>query len=201
MRADTILIKNLFFVPTIFLIIFLEASCKKDNKQSQTNYFWGDSTMAKSDYFNSIKGENGYDILKQQNELYSKKIIPGNKDLGVIRKGKLTINLVAKKTENKDVNVMLYTIMNDKKMDSIQFYRYSENIRYPADQYFCLSYFDDKTNKIWQTKYFTFDKEKLLEIAALKEAIILPNGTIKENNLHFLDESLEEEIQKHHLSY
>lgn len=200
--------KNILFFCAVFLLFFLGISCKKNGisekgNDKNTHYFLGDSTMAQSDYFKLIAGENGYTILKKQSKLYQQKYFDSPKDnLPEITKGKLTIKLV--KINSKDqcnTKILLYTFFDRKKIDSLQFYRSCNNVRYTSDKYTCLSYFDEKTNTIRQVRYFSYDKDQQWDIAVSEQSTILPDGKIKSDSLFHLDELLDLEMDKHHLYY
>lgn len=191
----------------IIVLILLGISCKKNEVPEKitnlTDYFFGDSTMAQSDYFKLIIGENGYNILKKQSDLYRQKYFDSEKDnLPNVKKGNLTIKLIkGNPLDKNNPRILLYTFVDNKKVDSLQFYRSSNNIRYSSDVYTCLSYFDEKTNKIWQARFFSYDKDKQWDIASYKQSTILSDGKIKNDSLYYLDESLEVEMEKHNLYY
>jgi len=201
------IVQNSLFFFVFFLWVLFSISCKKNHllnriNDKKTHYFFGDSTMSQSNYFNLVTGENGYTILKKQNKLYQQKYFDSEKgNLPEIKKGNLTIRLLKMKSSDKNSKVILYTFKDDKKIDSLQFYRSSDNIRYPSDVYTCLSHFDIKTNKIRQVRYFSYDKDRQWDIVSYKQSTILPNGNIKKDSLYYLDESLEVEMEKHHLYY
>ncbi|WP_172426973.1 hypothetical protein, partial [Flavobacterium sp. ACN2] len=87
----------------------------------------------------------------------------------------------------------LYTLLNDKKKDSIEFYRSTVDKEIP--NYTCLSYLDVKNNKIWQLKYFATDTEIILYM----NNDVKKDGSIKRDSLYFLDESKEAKMDTYKL--
>lgn len=98
-----------------------------------------------------------------------------------------------------NLKINLFTFKDGKKIDSIEFYRNISNIG--RGLYNCLSYFDKKTNKIWQIKYFYFNEGNSVDIISYKEISISSDGTIQSDLLHYLDESLDVEMEKLNLYY
>ncbi|SIQ59464.1 MULTISPECIES: hypothetical protein [unclassified Chryseobacterium] len=100
----------------------------------------------------------------------------------------------------KDYKFVLYTLVNKEKIDSIQFYRKVNNVRYKSDRYTCLSYLDLKNKKIWQITYFSSNKS--FDIISYSTSKINKNGTItKFDSIPYLDEALETELNNNKVYY
>lgn len=191
------------------LIIILSIGCKQIKNtsfktESQSHiHFLGDSILAGLNYFSSLKNGKGDLVLKKQNAEYlSKYSLTENNEFYLHLKNNLSIKLVKeKRTDRNIVKVNLFTYVNDKKTDSTQFYRNISGDGF--GNYNCLSYFNAKTNKIWQIKYFPLNtlRGNSAGIVSYTESSISADGTIKSDSLHYLDESLDVEMQNYNLYY
>lgn len=201
--------KKIYSSSALLLIILVSVCCKKtvDNSSKNAghnkNYFSGDSIIASPNYFNSLKNKKGDLVLKQQNDEYLKKYtLSENNESYFPLKDNVFIKLVKEKqTDRSIIKVNLFTYVNNKKTDSIQFYRNISGDGF--GNYNCLSYFNTKTNKIWQIKYFPLNplRGNSAGIVSYTENSISADGTIKSDSLHYLDESLDVEMEKYNLYY
>lgn len=163
------------------------------NKQSYNNFF-GDSTigLGKEKYFKSITKQDGSSVLEKQNNLYKSRFSSFEKSNVINAKYQLVKQILKSKN---DYRIILYTLLNDKKKDSIEFYRSTVDKEIP--NYTCLSYLDVKNNKIWQLKYFATDTEIILYM----NNDVKKDGSIKRDSLYFLDESQDVKMDKYNLYY
>lgn len=163
------------------------------NKQSYNNFF-GDSTigLGKEKYFKSITKQDGSSVLEKQNNLYKSRFSSFEKSNVINAKYQLVKQILKSKN---DYRIILYTLLNDKKKDSIEFYRRTVDKEIP--NYTCLSYLDVKNNKIWQLKYFATDTEIILYM----NNDVKKDGSIKRDSLYFLDESQDVKMDKYNLYY
>jgi hypothetical protein len=198
---------KLYYLFSTFLIIFSGVCCKQNKSNiSQTNtltkdLFWGDSMLAKKSYFKAITFEKEFSILEKQNKKYLREFSYFNKNnLKSTNLNNVLLKLVKENSNNiKEVKVNLYTYKNGKKTDSLDFYR---NIsRDDFGRYNCMSYFDQKHHKIWQIKYFPSIGKEPSNIISYSESTINSNGKIKLDSLHYIDESLDVEMDKYNLYY
>ncbi|MCS4302308.1 MULTISPECIES: hypothetical protein [unclassified Chryseobacterium] len=201
--------KKIYSSSALLLMILVSVCCKKTvdnlskNAGHNKNYFSGDSILASPNYFNSLKNKKGDMVLQQQNEEYLKKYtLSENNESYFPLKDNVSIKLVKEKQIDRSIiKVNLFTYVNNKKTDSIQFYRNISGEGF--GNYNCLSYFNAKTNKIWQIKYFPLNplRGNSAGIVSYTESSISPDGTIKSDSLHYLDESLDVEMEKYNLYY
>ncbi|MDN3694163.1 hypothetical protein QWZ06_18725 [Chryseobacterium tructae] len=201
--------KKIYNSSALLLAILVSVCCKKtvDNSAKNAvhnkNYFSGDSILASPNYFNSLKNKKGDLVLQQQNEEYLKKYtLSENNESYFPLKDNVSIKLIKEKQPDRSiVKVNLFTYVNNKKTDSIQFYRNISGDGF--DNYNCLSYFNANTNKIWQIKYFPLNplRGNSAGIVSYTENSISADGTIKSDSLHYLDESLDVEMEKYNLYY
>lgn len=201
--------KKTYIFSVLLLLIILSIACKQIKNtplktESQNHlYFSGDSILASPNYFNSLKNKKGDLVLQQQNEEYLKKYtLSENNESYFPLKDNVSIKLVKEKQTDKSIiKVNLFTYVNNKKTDSMQFYRNISGEGF--GNYNCLSYFNAKTNKIWQIKYFPLNplRGNSAGIVSYTENSISADGTIKSDSLHYLDESLDVEMEKYNLYY
>jgi len=166
---------------------------------SKTDVFLGDSSISLGEekYFKSIAGAKGHLILEKQNSLYQKKIFDFNKwDLIRSDFSNIKFKLVKQSLNKKEYRIVLYSLLNNTKKDSIDFYRSKKNAT-PNYNYTCLSYLDLKHKAVWQIKYFTPDSE----IISYKRIDIKVNGSLQSDILYYLDESLDVEMSKYKLYF
>jgi len=186
-----------------FILIFTTLSiCCKDNtfiKEKKVDFFWGDKKISDKKYFESLTSSKGYSILKNQNFLYEKNC--SNIQNTQLSKSKSLSIILSKSVANeKDYKFVLYTLVNKEKIDSIQFYRKVNDVRYKSDLYTCLSYLDLKNKKIWQVSYFS--SKKSFDIISYSTSKINENGTItKFDSIPYLDEALETELNNNKVYY
>ncbi|REC60666.1 hypothetical protein DRF65_19680 [Chryseobacterium pennae] len=202
-------IKKIYSYFALLFTILISICCKQAVESSSKNvtynkdYFVGDTILASPNYFNSLKNKKGDLVLQQQNEEYLKKYtLSENNESYFPLKDNVSIKLVKEKqTDRSIIKVNLFTYVNNKKTDSIQFYRNISGEGF--GNYNCLSYFNAKTNKIWQIKYFPLNplRGNSAGIVSYTESSISPDGTIKSDSLHYLDESLDVEMEKNNLYY
>ena len=185
----------------ISFTILLGLSCEKQdlvpNRQTQ-KYFIGDQKLADKLYFKTFKNKGGYAILKNQAELYEKNY-SNFKDLPSY--GSANIKFEKQFLNGgKNYRIVLYTLLNNKKTDSIEFFRHTAGFKYEPSNYTHVSYLDLKNNKIWQLKYFSSPAAQSADPVSY-EVSKIENGKIKPDHLYFLDESLDAEIDKRNLYY
>lgn len=197
-------------LPLLILMISLSFCCKQKKELFETktskNIYTGDSTLSNKNYFNTLVslGDEKINLaLQKQNEKYLKeykKINPG--ELQSISKENYTTKLVNEAQHDKNnIKVNLYTIIGNKKIDSISFYRNISGNNF--GKYICLSYFNPKMNKLWQIKYFPLNPIRGNSASMISYTVksINETGIIKTDIIHFLDESLEVEMEKNELYY
>lgn len=219
--------KSLNKVVIILVLIFF--SCKKEKNQSflkkaQTtdslitsndnvfdanyelvhNIFLGDSTLETKNYFENLTDSTGYVLLKKQNQLYVKNYSDFlNDDISQISSDK-NIKLKFEKQFFKNKNeyrIVLYSFLNDKKVDSLEFYRNVTDLEYEPSNYTNLSYLNLKNGKIWQIKYFSTPVDKSVAYILYERKKILESGKLETDSLYYLDESLDVEMGKNKLHY
>ncbi|MBP2615889.1 hypothetical protein [Chryseobacterium jejuense] len=151
-------VKKIYSYSALILTISVSICRKQAIDTSPKNvihnksHFVGDSILANANYFNSLKNGKGYLILKKQNEEYLKQYsLAENNELSLPLENNISIKLIKEKqTDRNTVKVNLFTYLNNKKTDSMQFYRNISGDGF--GNYNCLSYFNKKTNKIFSLK-------------------------------------------------
>lgn len=201
MKKHTILI----FFP---ILIFVFGICCKQSENSLSigenkivNHYFGDSILSKNNYFETLVKSNDQSFLKKQNEKYLKMYSHFKNDSYSLSQG-ISIKLIREELpDESNIKVNLFTYKGKEKIDSIQFYRNISGDGFGL--YNCLSYFDKKTNKIWQIKYFPSNpsRSNSVGIVSYTESSLTSDGKFKSNSLHYLDESLEVEMEKYNLYY
>ena len=198
--------RNTIFSLFIFISLFYSFcdECEKNHiteKNQNENAYWGDFTLSHTYYWKKLVKGKTYQILKKQNSLYQNtytKIQPQKISLSK----NLIIKLTRVKTTNQsDIKINLYTYIGNKKIDSIQFYRSVSGNEF--GHFNSLSYFNPNTHKIWQIQYFPINPVtgNSVGIVSYTEKNIRSDGKIKTDSLHYLDESLDVEMDKYHLYY
>ena len=198
--------KKTVFTFFALLVIFFGICCKQSKNtlphgNQISNIFFGDSELAKKYYFKTLVAGNEVFLLKKQNEKYQK-VYFNFKDYSYSLSKDITIKLIKEVLPNKkNVKINLYTYRGKDKIDSVQFYRNISGEGF--GKYNCLSYFDKKTNKIWQIQYFPSNplRDDSSGIISYSENNITFDGRIKSDSLHYLDESLDAEMEKYNLYY
>ncbi|MFH7015053.1 hypothetical protein [Flavobacterium sp. FlaQc-47] len=212
----------------IFFIIILFFSCKKGTNNSISakernnqakilntedslrsiymsgkNIFSGDSILAIKNYFDHLTENKGYLILKKQNESYQKHYANFiNIDTPQSHSTQLNFKFEKQFLSNeKKYRIVLYTLIDNKKKDSIEFYRNVNDLKYEPSNYTCLSYLDFKNKKIWQIKYFSSPINKSVGYILYEKNKVMANGKIEKDSLYYLDESLDVEMEKNNLYY
>lgn len=174
------------------------------NYELLDNIFLGDSTLETKNYFQSLTDSTGYALLKKQNELYLKKYLDFLNDnilqIGSDRNIKLKFEKQLFKNKN-EYRIVLYSFLNDKKIDSLEFYRNAAHLEYEPSNYTNLSYLNLKNGKIWQIKYFSSPVDKSVGYIFYGRKKILENGKVETDSLYYLDESLDVEMEKNKLYY
>ncbi|TDO94968.1 hypothetical protein [Flavobacterium sp. 245] len=177
------------FLATLLVISFAFTKNQKENQIS--TYFLGDKLLAKKGYFDNLTEDKGFPIIKKQNDLYEKNYSEFN---DIVHDSNSNLKFKLQKVINeKKYRIILYTILNNKKKDSIDFYENIANIR-GKDDYYCLSYLDLKKNEIWQIKVFSSKANKNLSFISFAKKKVTKSGNIKTDSLYYLDESLELEL-------
>ncbi|MCU7618773.1 hypothetical protein NZ698_16380 [Chryseobacterium sp. PBS4-4] len=203
------MMKKKFLLSIIFLIILLSFYCKQNMspsskaKEQNIDSILGNSILAKENYFNLIVGKEGDIILKKQNKEYFDKYseLKDEKNF-YISQNSLSIIFEKEKLTHKDnIKINLFTVVGNKKIDSVQFYRNISGNGF--GMYNCMSYFNPKTNKIWQIQYFPLNplRGNSVGIISYTESSITSDGHIRIDSLHYLDESLDAEMEKYSLYY
>lgn len=174
------------------------------NSLKNPSLFVGDSIMKKQNFFINIASKKGTSILKNINKKYLKNFSKFYKsNLKLSKFENITIKVVKQSSSNlNEIKVNFFTYKNDKKVDSIQFYRNIEGDGYGT--YNCLSYYDSKKNKIWQLEYFPVTpnpKGDSPGIISFSKMSINSEGKIKSDSLFYLDEYLEVERGNYGLYY
>lgn len=168
------------------------------------NIFLGDSTLETKNYFENLTDSTGYVLLKKQNQLYVKNYLDFlNDDISQISSDK-NIKLKFEKQFFKNKNeyrIVLYSFLNDKKVDSLEFYRNVTDLEYEPSNYTNLSYLNFKNGKIWQIKYFSTPVDKSVAYILYERKKILESGKLETDSLYYLDESLDVEMGKNKLHY
>lgn len=198
------MVKQKLIISFFYTITTLSLCCEKKNHfipaQSQ-EYFLGDKNIAGKNYFQSLTGNKGYAVLKNQNTLYEKNY-SNRRDIKVLNKSIISLKLSESISDKKNYKLTLFTLRKGKKIDSIQFYRKVNNVRYESDRYTCLSYLDVKNRKIWQITYFSSDHNKSDELISYSTSKINENGSIiKYDSIYYLNEQLETELSNNNVYY
>lgn len=201
MKKHTILI----FSP---ILIFILGICCKQSKNSLSinenkieNHFFGDSILSKNNYFETLVKGNDKSFLKKQNEKYLTIYSHFKNDSSFISED-ISIKLIKEELHDENnIKVNLFTYKGKEKVDSIQFYRNISGEGFGT--YNCLSYYNKQTNKIWQIKYFPLNplRANLVGIVSYTESSFTSDGKFKLDSLHYLDESLDLEMEKYNLYY
>lgn len=193
-------LRYLLFI-SILLIIF-NICCTKSKNASHfgnQNTYWGDVTLSEKNYYNNLVNGDMYSILKKQNNEYRKFYSKFNED-EINLNNSTSIKIIREElSDTNQLKINLYSFNKNKKTDSIRFYRNISGNGY--GEYNCLSFFDKKNNKIWQINYFPSDFDKSVNIISYSQSSIKPDGTIKKDSLHYLDESLDVVMQDNNLYY
>ncbi len=166
---------------------------------SKTDVFLGDSSLGLGyeKYFKSIASSKESLILDKQNSLYQKKFANLNKsELLSSNFNKVKFKLVKQILNKNEYRIFLYSILNNIKKDSIEFYRNKKNAT-PNYNYTCLSYLDLKHSAVWQIRYFTPGSE----IISYKRIDIKANGSLQSDTLYYLDESLDVKMSNYKLYF
>ncbi|WJS92805.1 hypothetical protein NYQ10_11985 [Flavobacterium johnsoniae] len=187
------------YILLVILIFFFFQKIESQNI-TKDNIFLGDLRIGSGEgkYFKSIANSKGSVILQKQNSLYETKFIDFNKSDLLKSDFKNTTFKLVKQVLNKkkQYRIVLYSLLNNKKKDSIEFYRNKKNAT-PNYNYVCLSYLDLKHNAVWQIKYFTPGSEIIL----YKKIDISNDGSLQSDILYYLDESLDVEMSKNDLYF
>jgi len=156
--------------------------------------------LNKINYFKEIAFDKGFSTLEHQNFIYLKEFSNFNKiEFKSSTLDNINLKIINENSnKNKEIKVNFYTYKNGIKIDSIAFYRNISGHGY--GKYNCLSYFDKNTSKIWQINYFPFKNDQSF-IVSYSESNITSEGKIKLDSLHYLDESLEVEMENYNLNY
>ncbi len=188
-----------------FLMIFalLTASCKeyiKYNVENPSSSFLGNKRLEEPNFFDQVA--KNHNSLMTQCALYEENFRAFN-DSNVLKlPGKnLHSKLQKQLLHSSDSRIVLFTYVNNTKVDSVEFYRNSEvyNETAGCNQYTCLSYLDLKKGEIWQAKYFHQSKFDTPAIICYLKRTIRTDGKIRTDSLNYLDESLEAEMQQYKL--
>jgi len=172
--------------------------------KSDRNIFSGDSILAIKNYFEHLTDDDkGYLILKKQNESYQNHYANFiNTDSLQFSSNNIQFKLEKQFLSNeKNYRIVLYTLIDNKKRDSIEFYRNVNDLRYEPGSYTSLSYLDLKNKKIWQIKYFSSRVDKSVGYILYAKNKVMENGKIETDSLYYLDESLDVEMEKENLYY
>lgn len=172
--------------------------------KSDRNIFSGDSILAMKNYFEHLTDDDkGYLILKKQNESYQNHYANFiNTDSLQFSSNNIQFKLEKQFLSNeKNYRIVLYTLIDNKKRDSIEFYRNVNDLRYEPGSYTSLSYLDLKNKKIWQIKYFSSRVDKSVGYILYAKNKVMENGKIETDSLYYLDESLDVEMEKENLYY
>ncbi|WP_264551510.1 hypothetical protein [Flavobacterium sp. N2038] len=213
----------------VFFIIIIFSSCKEENKNtvsvketksktkkvgvnqnlrrfyiSGENVFLGDSTLAVKNYFNNLTDNTGYLTLKKQNDVYLNNYLDfrNNKIPQIFSNGNAKLKLEKQSIIDKTkYRIVLYSFINDKKIDSIEFYRNVSHLENEPSNYTCLSYLDLKNRKVWQIKYFSSSVDKSVNYILYERNKIMENGKIETDSLYYLDELQDVQMGKYKLYY
>jgi len=172
--------------------------------KSDRNIFSGDSILAMKNYFEHLTDDDkGYLILKKQNESYQNHYANFiNTDSLQFSSHNIQFKLEKQFLSNeKNYRIVLYTLIDNKKRDSIEFYRNVNDLKYEPGSYTSLSYLDLKNKKIWQIKYFSSRVDKSVGYILYAKNKVMENGKIETDLLYYLDESLDVEMEKQNLYY
>lgn len=201
---------KIYILPLLILFILLSVCCRQKKEIIETktskNIYTGDSTLSNKNYFNTLVSLGDEKIglaLQKQNEKYLEEYKKNNHgEIQSISKENYTTKLVNETQHDKNnIKVNLYTIIGNKKIDSIPFYRNILGNNF--GKYICLSYYNPKMNKLWQIKYFPLNPLRGNSLAMVSYTVksINKTGIIETDIIHFLDESLEVEMVNNDLYY
>ncbi|KUJ60003.1 hypothetical protein AR687_20495 [Flavobacteriaceae bacterium CRH] len=175
----------------------------KSDLKFQENVFSGDSTLGSERYFDNLTDDKGYLVLKKQNDLYQKKYsnFKNSKFPQIISTDRAKLKFEKQFINETKYRIVLYTFIDNRKKDSIEFYRNVEDLKYEPSHYTSLSYLDIKNKKIWKIKYFSSPVDKSVGYILYERSKIIENGKIETDSLYYLDESLDVEMEKNKLYY
>ncbi|GAA3767894.1 hypothetical protein [Flavobacterium ginsengiterrae] len=174
------------------------------NYELLDNIFLGDSILETKNYFQNLTDTTGYTLLKKQNELYLKNYLDFiNNNIPQIGSDRnIKLKFEKQLFKNKDeYRIVLYSFLNNKKVDSLEFYRNATHLEYEPSNYTNLSYLNLKNGKIWQIKYFSSPVDKSVGYIFYGRKKILESGKVETDSLCYLDESLDVEMEKNKLYY
>lgn len=197
------LIISVLFCFGLLTKLFVQCTPNKNSAvDRRNNVFIGDPKLGGGDlaYFSSITKPGGAQILHDQNTIYQNHFAKYQLERISLERSACSVELVkALGSTQENMQVHLFTFVNNKKMDSVQFYSNISGDGYGA--YNCLSYFDPKSAKIWQIKYFPSKANKTADIISYSAHKIDVDGTIKLDSLYYLDEAWDAEMEKYQLYY
>lgn len=175
----------------------------KSDLKLQENLFLGDSTLGSKRYFDDLTDDKGYLMLKKQDNLYKKIYLnfKNSKFPQIISAEGAKLKFEKQFINETKYRIVLYTFINDRKKDSIEFYRNVEDLKYEPSHYTSMSYLDSKNKKIWQIKYFSSSVDKSIGYVLYERSKIMENGKIITDSLYYLDESLDVEMEKNNLYF
>lgn len=175
----------------------------KTDFKFEENVFSGDSTLSIKKYFDDLTDDKGYLTLKKQNDLYQKKYLnfKNSKLPQIVFTDNAKLKFEKQFINEIEFRIVLYTFIDNKKKDSIEFYRNVDDLKYEPSHYNTLSYLDIKNKKIWQIKYFSSQVDKSVGYVSYVRDKVMENGKIEMDTIYYLDESLDVEIYKQKLYY
>nr|WP_155079014.1 hypothetical protein [Flavobacterium sp. MC2016-06]MBU3861962.1 hypothetical protein [Flavobacterium sp. MC2016-06] len=184
-------------------IVNSDSLISKPVLKSEENIFFGDSILAKKNYFENLNGNKGYQRLKNQNDSYQSKYsnFGNNVTPEIISIGHLKLKFEKQFLEGKKYRIILYTFLDDKKKDSLEFYRNVSDLKNEPSNYTSLSYLNFKDKKIWQIKYFSSPIDNYVGFILYNKNTIKENGKIEIDSIYYLDESLDVEMEKNKLYF
>ncbi|UHO37035.1 hypothetical protein H5J24_14845 [Chryseobacterium capnotolerans] len=191
--------KNLILI--LLISIFIPISCqqKKDIKQENTtenkniidSAFLGDPKIINENYINNIQSEEGFTgyntIEKSLNKIQKNlSTLKGEKNFQIN-------NLTFKLTKSKNA-VRLYTISNNKTIDSLKVYQNITDKQFD-DQKFATLFYLEEGKYLWILNVVINTSEQVVSIVSYKKYKVSEDGKFLNENAYIENKSLQQLFQ------
>lgn len=186
----------------LILILFISISCqqKKEIKQENTtenkniidSVFLGDPKIINENYINNIQSEEGFTgyntIEKSLNKI--------QKNLSTFNEEKIIQinNLTFKLKKNKRNEVRLYTISNNKIIESLKVYQNITDKQFD-DQKFATLFYLEKGKYLWILNAVINTSEQVVSIVSYKKYKVSEDGKFINENIYIENKSLQQLFQ------
>lgn len=186
----------------LILLVFILISCSNKNKKEQENTaenkniidssFIGDPAITNEDYIINIQSEdgfNGYNTIEKSLAKLQKKLSTLKEEKNV-QINNLTFKLVKSK---KNV-VQLYTISNNKVIDSLNVYQNITDKEFD-DQKFGTLFYLEEGKHLWILNVVINTSEQVVSIVSYKKYKVSENGKFINENTYLENKSLQQLFQ------